>query len=87
MTSFLMTLLFSKLRSPLSDDSHSLDHYNLLAVLLAASADVIDFHEYIFDVEIEELIGLNVLYGKHIFEFLFEPLNTVNPFPLQVPSH
>ena len=49
----------------MSDDVQSVDHSNLLSVLLASAADVIDFHSYIFDVEIAELIGLNTLYGKY----------------------
>ena len=66
MTAFLLTVIFSKLRAPISRKGHVVEHSNLLAVLLAASADVIDYFEYVFELEIVESIGLTALYCKYM---------------------
>ena len=72
MTIYLMIVLFTKLRSPYSYKADVVDHTNLLAVLLSASADVIDYFEYMFELEIVDLIGLTALYCKKFHQEMLQ---------------
>lgn len=64
-----MTVITIRYLQPHSTRLRKKDHANLIASLLAAGADVIDFVEYSQDDKIVKTIGVDAIYGR-FFDYL-----------------
>lgn len=60
----LITLIYVKLRTPISKRNTVKQHSNLLAILLASAADVIDFFEYSNETHVIRFVNLHTIYGE-----------------------
>lgn len=65
---YLIAVVIIRYLQPYSDKLRRKDHANLIALFLAAAADVVDFVEYSQESEITHEIGLHPIYGNLYFD-------------------
>lgn len=63
---YLILVVITRYLQPYSEKLRKKDHANLIALFLAAGADVADFVEYSEVKEITEKVGVNSIYGKFL---------------------